>query len=89
MESNEVKDVKDVMIVGDYELILTANPKFKFVSYRRGRKINNLLGSELAITLFNEIKMLRQKNKELQIENEKLRAHNNFEENVLKNEIVI
>lgn len=75
---------RDVMVVGEYELVLNENPNFKFISYKKGKRVNNLLGSELAITLFNEIKSLREKNQELESEVKKLNQPNSLLTDVIQ-----
>jgi len=63
------------VVIGEYELILTKGEGFKFLSFKKGKKMKNLLGSVLGITLFEEIKSLREENQKLKEVIEKLRKN--------------
>lgn len=83
IELTELKDeenniVQERIVVGDYELILTKSEKLKFLSFKKGRKIRNLLGSDMGIALFEEIKTLRYENHKLKKENKELIRETNI-----------
>jgi len=74
---NELTDeentiVQERIVVGEYELILTKSEKLKFLSFKKGKKLRNLLGSDMGIALFEEVKALRYENHKLKLENEEL-----------------
>jgi hypothetical protein len=79
--SNEVEDnqntcIKESLTVGEYELILNRGEDLKYLALKKGKKIKNLLGSDLGIALFEEIKSLREENLKLKEEVEILRKDN-------------
>jgi hypothetical protein len=76
MENKQNTDIKESLIVGDYEIILNRGQGLRYLSFKKGKKIKNLLGSDLGIALFEEIKSLREENIKLQQEIEKLRNDN-------------
>jgi cell division protein FtsB len=79
--SNEAEDtqntcIKESLNVGEYELILNRGQVLKYLALKKGKKIKNLLGSDLGIALFEEIKSLREENLKLKQEVEILRKGN-------------
>lgn len=73
--NEKVTNSEERLVIGDYELILKKEDTFRFLSFKKGKKIKNLLGSVLGIALFEEIKFLREENKKLKETMEKLRRN--------------
>ena len=51
---DQPRRIQERLVLGDYELILTKEEALKFLSFKKGKKIKNLLGSVLGIALLKK-----------------------------------